>query len=85
MAVQFLSAADAVKLVKDGDTVSTSGFCSAGLAETLTKALEDRFVKTGEPKNLTLFHSAGQGNGKGIGSDHFAHEGLVKRVVAGHF
>lgn len=85
LAVQFLTPDEAVKWIKDSDTVSTSGFASAALPETLTSSLEQRFLSDGSPKNLTLFHCAGQGNAKGAGSDHFAHEGLVKRVVAGHF
>ena len=28
---------------------------------------------------------AGQGAGAGTGSDHFAHEGMVKRLIAGHY
>ncbi|MFT8871785.1 MAG: acyl CoA:acetate/3-ketoacid CoA transferase [Sporolactobacillus sp.] len=85
MAAQFLKPEEAVGLIQDGDTVSTSGFVAAGLPETLTTALEKHFLSEGSPKNLTLFHCAGQGNGKGVGSDHFAHEGLIKRVVAGHY
>lgn len=85
MTVTFLKPEEAVALIKDGDTVSTSGFCSVALPETLTSALEKHFLDEDYPKNLTLFHCAGQGNGQGAGSDHFAHEGLIKRVVAGHF
>ena len=83
--VKVLTAEEAAMLVKDGDTVSTGGFVGSGSPESLTRALEKRFLETGEPKNLVLFHAAGQGNRDGRGSDHFAHEGLVKRVIAGHW
>ncbi len=53
--------------------------------ETLSCALEKRFIETNHPQNITLFHAAGQGDSKGKGSDHYAHEGLLKRVVAGHY
>lgn len=85
--VRVLSAAEAVMMVKDGDTVSTGGFVSCACPETLSKALEKRFVETGSPRDLTLFYAAGQGYRlmPGSGGDHFAHEGMVKRVVGGHW
>ena len=57
--VKVLTADKAVMLVKDGDTVSTGGFVGSGSPESLTRALEKRFLETGSPKNLTLFHAAG--------------------------
>jgi propionate CoA-transferase len=47
-------------------------------------ALEERFVKTGSPRNLTTINAAGQGDTKTKGLNHFGHEGLVRRVIAGH-
>jgi propionate CoA-transferase len=80
-----ITAAEAALLVKDNDVVTTNGFVGSCLPEALTKALEKRFLETGSPKNLTLFYAAGQGNRDGSGADHFAHEGMIKRVIGGHW
>lgn len=82
--VNILTAEEAVDLVKDGDTLCTSGFVGNSLPEALFKAIEKKFLETGYPQNITLFYPASQGSRNGTGGDHFAHEGLVKRVIAGH-
>ena len=83
--VRVITAAEAAQLVKDGDTVTTGGFVSSACPETLTRALEERFTATGHPRDLTLFFAAGQGHRDGTGGDHFAHEGMCRRVVGGHW
>lgn len=83
--VTVLTPAEAAMLIKDGDTVATGGFVGTGSPEAISCAIEERFLETGEPRNLTYMYAAGQGNRDGRGSDHFAHEGLVKRVIAGHW
>lgn len=82
---KIISAEEAAALVKDNDTIVTSGFVASEMPEYLTKALEKRFLDTGAPKNLTLFYAAAQGNRDGSGADHFAHEGMLKRVIGGHY
>ncbi len=82
---KIVSLADAIALIHDGDTLATGGFIGAGFAETLAVGLEQQFLTAQQPQNLTLIYAAGQGDGKGKGLDHFAHEGLVRRVIGGHW
>jgi propionate CoA-transferase len=76
---------DAVALVRSGDTICTTGFVATGTPDALLTGLERRFLETGEPQELTLLFAAGQGDGKEGGLNRLGHEGLLKRVVGGHW
>ncbi len=82
---KVISAEQAAELVKSNDTIVTGGFIGIGFAETLAKAIEKRFLEQGQPNNLNLFYAAGQGDAKTRGLNHFGHEGMIRRVVGGHW
>ncbi|WP_342478640.1 acyl CoA:acetate/3-ketoacid CoA transferase [Paenibacillus sp. FSL H7-0350] len=80
---KVISAAKAAELIKDGDTVAASGFGLSCWAEEMGIAIEERFVQTGQPKNLTVMHASAVGNRRDKGMSHLGHEGLIKRWIGG--
>lgn len=82
---KIISAKEAVSYINSGDTVATGGFVGIGFAEEITIALSERFAKSGTPENLSLIYAAGQGDGCERGLNHLGIEGLVGRVIGGHW
>lgn len=77
---------DAARLIPDNVTVSIIG--SGGdvmTPEAIFAAIEKRFFETGNPNNITLVHSSGIGDQDKKGISRFAHHGMVKKVIGGHW
>ena len=82
---RIIEAGEVGPLIRNGATVYCTGMGLAGFAEEAALAIKESFLATGHPRDLTLYHSTGVGNGKDRGVHHFAREGLLKRIVGGHF
>jgi len=86
MKSKFVSADEAALLIKDGDTLALMGG-GGGLMEAtcLFQAVERRFLSTQRPRALTVVHALGIGDKKSLGMNCFAHEGLVRKAIGGHW
>src|SRR4051794_9494019 len=82
---KIVSADEAVAVIRDGDTVCSSGFVGIGTPDELILALERRYLQAGQPSGLTLVFAAAPGDGQERGLNRLAHAGLLKRVVGGHW
>jgi len=82
---KIVSVDEAIAIIRDGDTISVSGFVGIGTPDELLIALEQRFLREHHPAGLTLVFAAAPGDGKERGLNRLAHKGLIKRVVGGHW
>jgi propionate CoA-transferase len=83
---KFISRDQVAALVEDGDTVGLIGG-GGGLVEAtlLHHEMEKRFLAESKPRDLTVIHALGIGDRDQRGVNRFAHEGMVKRVIGGHW
>jgi propionate CoA-transferase len=82
---KIVTAAEAIAIIRDRDTVCTSGFVGVGTPDELLIALEKRYRETRHPSALTLMFAAAPGDSKDRGLNRLAHDGLLKRVIGGHW
>jgi len=82
---KIVTAEEAVRVIRDGDTMATGGFVGTGFSEEIAIELEQYFLKNDRPRNLTLVYAAGQGDGGERGLNHLGYEGGISRVIGGHW
>lgn len=82
---KVVTASEAIARIRDNDVIATTGFVQSCIPEALHAALEQRYVETKSPRDLTLIMCAGAGDSKGLGTGRLHHEGLLKRVIAANF
>ena len=83
--MKILTAQEFAHRIESGKTIAANGFIMAGVADELCAAIEQRFLKTGEPRGLTLVSATSIGDGDARGYNRLAREGLTQRVIAGHW
>jgi propionate CoA-transferase len=71
--------------ITDEATVALTGSGIFLEADCLFSALETSFLSTGHPRDLTIVHALGIGDGRDSGLSRFAHKGMVRRVIGGHW
>ena len=81
--MNIITARHAADLLRDGMTVAASGFGGGCHPEAISAAVEERFLESRRPRDLTLLFAASTGDRKTRGMGHFGHEGLVRCVIAG--
>ncbi len=83
---KFIGADEVAALIPDNATIGLIGG-GGGLVEAtlLHEKVETHYLETGNPKNLTIIHALGIGDREKRGMNRFAHEGMVKRVIGGHW
>ena len=82
---KIVSMDTALDLIRDGAVVGTSGFMIAGTPESVFRAMGERYAETGHPRDLTCVFCASQGNAEGQGYDHLAQDGMIAKIIGGHF
>ncbi len=86
MKSKFTDIGEVTALIPDGATVGLIGG-GGGLVEAslLHAAVEKRFLDEGHPRELTVVHALGIGDRGERGVNRFAHPGMTRRVIGGHW
>ena len=83
--MKVLKAKEIPKIIENGSYVGVDGFVGIGVPEEILLNLEESFLKEGKPNSLNIIFAAGFGHGKTRGLNRFAHEGMIKTVIGGHW
>jgi len=89
---KIVSAREAVRLIRRGDTVAIGGFFYTGLAlevvhelAAVFEAADQAAVTIAKPADLTLVFCVSPGDARTGGANRLAQPGLVRRVIGGHW
>ncbi len=84
--MQILTAEEVVKKIKSNSTVGISGSGGSGSPDAVLIALQKRFVKTKQPKNLTVTAGISPGNltYEDVGMNCLSNDGMVGRAMCAH-
>jgi propionate CoA-transferase len=79
----IVTAEEAIQQIRDGSVIAVNPVP----IEEVNSAFDRVFAETCHPKDLTVMWSAGLGpmSEEARGMNHFAHPGMVKRLIGGHF
>ena len=92
MTLKQITVKEAAYLINDNDVIGSAVQGMTGWPEEIGLAIEERFLETGHPSNITHIHGAGQGDFARMDPEHkkcrgecaLAHEGLLGRSIHGH-
>ncbi len=83
---RLMTAEEAIALIPDGASVAVGGTGPVLEPDLLLDTLEQRFIVSGSPRDLTLVSPMLPGARAGVGGlNAFAHEGMLKRVIGATF
>lgn len=82
---KVITAEEAAGLIQSGQTVVVGGSSGISVAESVLVQLEERFLRTGAPRDLFAITTSGLGDRVSKGIIHVAHEGMVRRTLTAHY
>lgn len=84
--MKIITASQAASLIPNGATLALSGSCAVSVvADHVLAAIEESYLTTSKPSDLTVFHPQGMGDKDTWGMGRFAHKGMCRRVIGGHW
>ncbi|MDX9871447.1 MAG: CoA-transferase [Clostridia bacterium] len=81
---KVITAEQAIDVIKDGSTIAIGGMGLGGWPEELAKTLENKFLETGHPRDLSVKQGAAIGDWGDRGTIRWGHEGIVKKWAGAH-
>ncbi|WCK56415.1 acyl CoA:acetate/3-ketoacid CoA transferase [Aneurinibacillus sp. Ricciae_BoGa-3] len=84
---KVISFEEAVRNIPNGANITIGGLISVLCPEKVMAELENRFISTGEPRDLTVITPVrvGWSRNESTGLEHVANRGMLKRLISGSF